>query len=131
MKLLLDTHALLWYADNDPRLSMVAGKLLADPINELFVSMATVWEIAIKVGLKKLALSAPYSQYIAQAFFGLGPTVLSITMADCSYYETLPFPLANHRDPFDRMLITHAHRHGLSVVGNDAKFDAYGVTRLW
>jgi PIN domain nuclease of toxin-antitoxin system len=131
MKLLLDTHALLWYTDNDPRLSPAASRLLADPHNELSVSMATSWEIAIKVGLKKLSLSAPYSQYITQALSGLGITLLPISLDDCSYYETLPFPLANHRDPFDRMLITHAFRHGLTVVGNDAKFDAYGVTRLW
>jgi PIN domain nuclease of toxin-antitoxin system len=61
VKLLLDTHTFMWHADGDPRLSATVTALLVDPANELFLSMATVWEMAIKVGLKKLTLSAPTS----------------------------------------------------------------------
>ena len=131
MKLLLDTHTFLWHADGDPQMSATATALLIDPANELFLSMATVWEIAIKVGLKKLVLSSPYVSFMTRAITGYGLTVLPITFDDCAEYERLPFPDRQHRDPFDRMIIAHALRNGFSVVGADVAFDAYGVTRLW
>ena len=131
MKLLLDTHTFLWYADGDPRLSATAAALLVDPANDLSLSMASVWEIAIKVGLKKLTLSAPYVTFMTRAMTGYGVTLLPIAFDDCAAYEQLPFPEPQHRDPFDRMIIVHAQRDGLSIVGVDAAFDSYGVTRLW
>lgn len=131
MRLLLDTHSVLWHADNDPRLSGTAAALLADPANDLFLSMASAWELAIKVGMGKLALTAPYPALMARTIQVLNLAVLLITLDDCVAYEQLPFPDPNHRDPFDRMIVTHAQRNGLSVVGVDASFDPYGVTRLW
>ena len=131
MKLLLDTHTFLWHADGDPRVSATATALLIDPANELFLSMATVWEIAIKMGLKKLALSSGYVLFMTRAITGYGLTVLPITFEDCVEYEALPFPSKSHRDPFDRMIVIHALRNGLSLVGTDGAFDSYGVTRLW
>jgi PIN domain nuclease of toxin-antitoxin system len=131
MKLLLDTHTFLWHSVGNPQMSAAATALLVDPAYELFLSMATVWEIAIKVGLKKLALSSPYVSFMTKAIAGYGLTVLPITFEDCAEYETLPFPLPIHRDPFDRLIITHAKRNGLSIVGTDVRFDPYGVTRLW
>jgi PIN domain nuclease of toxin-antitoxin system len=131
VKLFLDTHTFLWHADGDPQMSLTATALLIDPANELFLSMASVWEIAIKVGLKKLALSNSYLSFMTRAITGYGLTVLPITFADCVEYEGLSFPSKNHRDPFDRMIITQALRNGLSIVGVDQNFDAYGVIRLW
>jgi PIN domain nuclease of toxin-antitoxin system len=131
VKLLLDTHTFLWHADGDPRMSLPATTLLIDPANELFLSMATVWEIAIKVGLKKLVLSNPFVSFMTRAITGYGLTLLPITLEDCAEYERLPFPDPTHRDPFDRMIITHALRNGFSVVGADVAFDPYGVNRLW
>ena len=131
MRLLLDTHTFLWHADGSSKISATATGLLVDPANELFLSMATVWEIAIKVGLKKLTLADPYIPFMNKAIIGYGLSVLPITFEDCAEYEVLRFPLPRHRDPFDRLIITHAKRHGLGVVGNDINFDAYGVTRLW
>ena len=131
MKLLLDTHTFLWHADSNPNMSATATALLVDPANELFLSMASVWEIAIKVGLKKLTLSSSYVPFMTKAISAYGLTVLPITFEDCAEYEALPFPLPNHRDPFDRMIITHAKRNSLSIVGSDVDLDAYGVTRLW
>jgi PIN domain nuclease of toxin-antitoxin system len=131
MKLLLDTHTFLWHADGSPQMSATATGALVDPANELFLSMASAWEIAIKVGLKKLTLSSAYEPFMARAITGYGLTVLSITLEDCVEYETLPFPLPNHRDPFDRLMIAQAKRNGLDIVGADVSFDAYGVTRLW
>ena len=131
MKLLLDTHTLLWHAWGDPQLSGAAATLLADPANELFLSMASVWELAIKAGLGKITLAGAYSAFMTNAISGLGLTVLPITPDDCTAYEQLPFPDPKHRDPFDRMIVTHALRNGLSVVSVDSSLDSYGVTRLW
>ena len=131
MRLLLDTHTLLWHANGDPRMRSTATSLLVDPANELFLSMAAVWEIAIKVGLKKLALSSPYDVFMTKAITGYGLTLLPIAFEDCAEYEQLPFPDPHHRDPFDRMIIVHALRNGLSLVGVDVAFDPYGVTRHW
>ena len=131
MKVLLDTHTFLWHADSNPRLSATATALLVDPTNELFLSMASIWEIAIKVGLKKLILSSSYVPFMTKAITAYSLTVLPITFEDCADYESLPFPLPKHRDPFDRLIITHAKRNGLSIIGSDADFDAYGIVRLW
>ncbi len=131
MRLLLDTHTFLWLADGSPRLSATATGLLTDPANELLLSTVSVWEIAIKVNIGKLTLARPYPAYIADAVTGYRLTTLQLTQNDCDFYSSLPIPLPNHRDPFDRMLIVQSLRLGLPVVGVDVNFDAYGVTRLW
>lgn len=130
MKLLLDTHTFLWYADGSPKMSVLATELLIDPTHELFLSMASAWEIAIKVGLRKLVLSSPLAVFMQTAIAGYGLNVVPITVDDCTAYESLPFP-SSHRDPFDRLLVAQAQRHGLSIVGADTQFDVYGVPRLW
>jgi PIN domain nuclease of toxin-antitoxin system len=131
VNLLLDTHTLLWLMQGPTNLSKTAAALLADPANRLYLSMASVWEIGIKVGLKKMGLSVPYATFLATAIGGYGLLVLPITNDDCIAYEALPFPDPNHRDPFDRMIVVHALRNGFSLVGVDAAFDAYGISRLW
>jgi PIN domain nuclease of toxin-antitoxin system len=131
VKLLLDTHNFLWHADGDPQISAAATSLLIDPTNDLFLSMATAWEIAIKMGLKKLSLSAPYITFMTRAITGYGITLLPIMLDDCAAYEQLPFPDPKHRDPFDRMIVTRCLRNGFSVVSVDAALDTYGITRLW
>ena len=131
MKLLLDTHTLLWYASGDSQLSTKAAALLGDPTNELFLSIATAWELAIKTKLGKLALSVPSDEFVKQAAAAYGLTVLPITIEDCALYEKLPFPLKDHRDPFDRLLMVQAQRLGLSILGADTLFNAYQVTRVW
>jgi PIN domain nuclease of toxin-antitoxin system len=117
--------------EGNPSLSATASALIADPANQLFLSMASVWEIGIKSGLKKMGLSVPYATFLSTAVNGYGLTVLPITADDCIDYEALPFPDKQHRDPFDRMIAVHALRNGLSLVSVDAAFDPYGVTRLW
>jgi PIN domain nuclease of toxin-antitoxin system len=79
-------------------MSAAATALLVDPSNELFLSMAAAWEIAIKVGLKKLTLSADYASFMSKAIAGYGITLLPITIEDCAAYEALPFPSPLHRD---------------------------------
>jgi PIN domain nuclease of toxin-antitoxin system len=131
VNLLLDSHTLLWLMQANPSLSGRASALIGDPANRLYLSMASIWEIGLKVGLKKMGLSVPFATFLATAMNGYGLIVVPITTDDCISYEALPFPDPKHRDPFDRMIVTHALRNKLDVVGNDGAFDTYGVTRLW
>src|SRR5690349_8856286 len=98
-------------------LSSAASTLITDPSNRLHLSMASIWEISIKVGLKKIGLSVPFTTFLATAINGYGLAVVPITTDDCISYETLPFPDPKHRDPFDRMIVIHALRNKLTVVG--------------
>ena len=131
MKLLLDSHTLLWLMQSNPKLSGTAAGLIADPANRLYLSLASIWEIGIKSGLGKMGLSVPYATFLDTAINGYGLIVLPITKDDCVRYESLSFPDPQHCDPFDRMIITHALRDGSTIVGVDTSFDSYDVTRLW
>ena len=91
-------------------------------------SAATIWEIAIKVGLKKLALSLPYRQWMDKAMADLGLTVLPITVEYADRQSGLP---GHHRDPFDRMLIAQGMIEKVPIISADAFFDQYGVNRVW
>jgi PIN domain nuclease of toxin-antitoxin system len=128
MRTLLDTHALIWYVDQDHLLSPTAHAAITDPNNELLLSAATVWEIAIKVGLGKLTLSLPYRQWMNKAIGDLGLTLLSITVEYADVQTALPY---HHGDPFDRLIIAQALMEGISIVSADAVFDLYGVNRTW
>lgn len=131
MKLLLDTHSLLWLMEGPTNLSATARALLADPTNDLYLSLASVWELSIKVGLKKLVLSVPFATFLATAVTGYGWVLVPITADDCIKYEALPFLDPRHRDPFDRMIVTHALQHRLSILSADGALDVYGISRLW
>lgn len=131
MNLLLDSHTLLWLMESNPKLSDTARRLLADPMNELYLSIASIWEIGIKSGLGKMGLSVPYTKFLDTAINGYGLIVLPITMDDCVRYESMPFPNKQHHDPFDRMIIIHAQREGLAIIGVDSSFDYYDITRIW
>ncbi len=128
MNLLLDSHAFLWFLDNAPQLSTTARKLMEDPANRKFVSVATCWEISIKVGLKKLDLGEPATTFLPRELASNRFDLLAIGLIHATWVETLPH---YHRDPFDRLLIAQAIIEGMPIVGVDAQFDAYGVTRLW
>jgi PIN domain nuclease of toxin-antitoxin system len=128
MMLLLDTHALLWAVEDPSQLSQPARAALEDPVNDLVVSAATVWEIAIKVGLDKLSLSIPYRQWMKQAVTDLEAMILPITIEYAAVQSGLP---NHHRDPFDRLLIAQAQVEDIPLVSSDVVFDRYGVSRLW
>jgi PIN domain nuclease of toxin-antitoxin system len=130
VRLLPDTHALVWFAFADPQLSTTARLLLADPANEILVSPASYWEIAIKVSLGKWALQRPYSDMLDALWNVYGFRILHITPEHTTRLLTLPHP-ANHRDPFDRLLIAQALVEGVPLVSADAKLDQYGVNRIW
>ena len=128
MRLLLDTHVLIWAMDAPARLTGPATTALQDPANDLLLSAASVWEMAIKVGQKKLALSLPYKRWMEQAIAALGLRILPITVEYADRLTALP---SHHKDPFDRLIIAQALVEGVRVVCADAAFDAYGITRLW
>jgi PIN domain nuclease of toxin-antitoxin system len=128
MRLLIDTHALIWYVDQDHLLSSAAHAAISDPANELLVSAAVIWEIAIKVGIGKLTLSQPYKIWINQAIADLRLTVLPVTVDYAEVQSGLPH---HHGDPFDRLMIAQATVEGIPIISADTAFDPYGVARLW
>ena len=128
MTLLLDTHAFLWFCQDDNALSARAKSLLLDPSHRKLLSVASCWEIAIKAGLKKLTLGEPSRTYLSAGLARTGFEILSITVEHATAVETLPM---NHKDPFDRLLIAQAMVENLPIVSGDVAFDDYSVTRLW
>jgi PIN domain nuclease of toxin-antitoxin system len=126
--MLIDTQALIWYVDQDQLLTPVAHAAITDPANDLLLSAATIWELAIKVGLGKLSLSLPYRQWMDKAIADLGLSILPVTVEYAARQASLP---AHHKDPFDRLIIAQALVEGFPVASADAVFDAYGITRIW
>jgi len=128
VKLLLDTHTLLWAVDDPAQLGAQAVTELQDLTNELLLSAGSVWELAIKVGAKKLELSTPFRQWILHAISDLGLTILPNSVEYANVQTELPF---HHKDPFDRLLVAQALYEQIPIVSIDPQLDAYGVTRIW
>jgi PIN domain nuclease of toxin-antitoxin system len=128
MTLLLDTHAFLWFCQDDPALSVAARTHIENPNNRKLVSVASCWEIAIKAGLGKLKLGEPSASYIPAALTRTCFEAIPITIAHATHVETLPL---HHRDPFDRLLVAQAIVEGLQIVSGDPILDAYGISRVW
>jgi PIN domain nuclease of toxin-antitoxin system len=128
VKLLIDAHTLIWAADAPARLSATAMSALADPANDRFVSATTVWEIAIKVGLGKLALSQAFRPWVDKALLDLQAAFLPIAVAHAEIVVSLPL---HHGDPLDRMLAAQATAEEIAIVSADGQLDAHGITRIW
>lgn len=124
--LILDSHALLWFLMDPQRIPAGTLDLIEDEQRPAFVSVATLWEIAIKANLGKLAAPDDLEETIAAAGFG----ILAISPAHCRAYAALPF-FKDHRDPFDRMLAVQALAEGYRLLSRDEKLDRYGVSRIW
>jgi PIN domain nuclease of toxin-antitoxin system len=123
VKLLLDTHAVLWWRTNDPRLGRPARRAIASA-QTVFVSSASAWEVAIKTALGKLRLPGPFEVGVDESGF----TKLPISFAHAAAVATLP---SHHGDPFDRMLIAQAIVEGCTVVTGDPQFEAYRIPLLF
>jgi PIN domain nuclease of toxin-antitoxin system len=128
MKVLLDTHSMLWWLGNDRRLSSMAREIITDGQNRLIWSMASSWEIAVKVGIGKLTLGRPLRQLYSDIVTDQGVELLPITHEHCTRLGTLPL---NHRDPFDRMLIVQAQAEKIPILSADPKLSQYDVEVLW
>lgn len=128
MRLLLDTQAFLYFVLDNPALGRRALNLIRDTDNERLLSIASFWEIAIKVSIGKLSLAQPFDVFLAQQVDVNVLTMLPISIEHVATLSTLPF---HHRDPFDRMLVAQSMVEGLPIVSGDAAFDQYGVQRIW
>lgn len=127
MKLLLDSNVLLWAVFSRSRLTPLTRRAIEDAGNELFVSTASMWELAIKVAKGKLSMPGDSTAYLFDQVTDIGIMLLPITPAHILRTETLPH---HHGDPFDRMIIAQALSDDLTVLTSDRIFAAYGVKLL-
>ena len=127
MRLLLDTHTFLWFIDDHPRLSSNAKSLLESD-NDLLLSTASLWEIAIKLSIGKLALPQPFEPFVREQLSINAIDILEIDLSHLGAVSTLPF---HHRDPFDRLLVAQASVEQIPIVSADVEFDAYSIERRW
>lgn len=125
---LLDTHSFLWFIAGDDRLSRRMRSLMADGDRVLLLSVASIWEIAIKVSFGKLLLAAPFAELIPEQLATNAIDILPIEVSDLSMLVQLPF---HHRDPFDRLLAAQSLAKSLPLISGDTVFDHYQVERLW
>ena len=129
MRMLLDTSSYLWFVTDDGRLKHNSRELIEDSDNEVFLSLASVWEMAIKSSLGRgLELPRPFPQFIDDEIDKDRFRILNITVVHIKRVSDLP-PV--HRDPFDRLLIAQSLVEELPIVTNDGMFDAYAVQRIW
>jgi PIN domain nuclease of toxin-antitoxin system len=128
MRVLLDTHAWLWSVDEVSKLSQNARALLADPAHEIFVSAASVWEIAIKVAIGKFHLPAAPKYYIPATMLRQGVRELPITSQHAIQVATLPL---HHKDLFDRLIVAQAQVEQIPLVTSDPLFRRYDIETIW
>ncbi len=128
MHLLLDTHAFLWYVWGDPQLSFTARDLIDDTANSKYISVASIWEMAIKISIGKLTLAKPLDTFLIDHLDGNGFIILPIDRAHAEQVVTLPF---HHRDPFDRMLVAQCQVERLPLISADTVFHKYSIQIHW
>jgi len=128
MNLLLDTHAFLWFIDGNARLSPQARELIEDQKNAKLVSVASLWEMGIKISLGRLHLTQPFEELIPAQMRINGFGLLPLRIPHIAKVVSLPF---HHRDPFDRLIVGQCMAEDLSLVSVDPAFDKYSVRRLW
>ncbi len=127
-RVLLDTHAFLWYVFRDKRLSRKATRTISEPGTVKMLSMASVWEIVIKTRLGKLRLGMGIEEFLERHVKGRQIEVLPIELPDLVAYSSLPM---HHTDPFDRLLIAQATKNGVPIVTSDARFGKYAIETVW
>ena len=128
MKVLLDTHAMLWWLVDDPRLSDKTRETIADGRNQLLWSIASAFELAVKVRVGKLELGRSLRSLFAEIVSGQGADLLPLTHEHCVRLSKLEL---HHRDPFDRMLVAQALEEGVPLLTADPKMGLYPIDRLW
>ena len=128
MNILLDTHAFLWFIDENPRLSEPARVLIEAEDSQPFLSMASLWEIAIKISLGKLQLERSYEAFIPQQLALNGIGILNFSLEHIAAIASLPF---HHRDPFDRLIAVQSKIEKMTLISADPSFDLYEIERVW
>jgi PIN domain nuclease of toxin-antitoxin system len=128
VNLLLDTHALIWYYEGNPKLTAIARQQIDDPTNTKFVSPASYWEIAIKLRTGRLALTEQYADFVQHSILDNGFVILPIEFRHTTELVSLPL---HHRDPFDRLLVAQAIVEDMPLISSDPTLDAYPIRRIW
>jgi PIN domain nuclease of toxin-antitoxin system len=128
MRILLDTHAIVWWAIGDRRLSRKARLTIADPQTEVFISIASAWEIQIKASLTKLTLNKSVDALYRSMIIDQDFRMIGVELSDIDQLSKLP---PHHRDPFDRMLVAQSLRGDFTLVTEDSVMSAYGARTLW
>lgn len=128
MKVLLDTHAFLWFILDNPQLSEVARTIIADPSREVLLSPASYWEIAIKIRLGNYFLPEPYQSFMETHIASNNFTILHILPKHTALLTTME---QHHKDPFDRLLVAQALTENIPIVSSDPHLDSYGIQRMW
>lgn len=128
MECLIDTHTLLWIVTDDVQLSKKARRIFLDEQNEIFISIASLWEIAIKVSLKRLNLNQTLNEFYIRHVVGNKIRLLDLKVEHLEVLETLSF---HHRDPFDRLIISQAIVEKIPLLSNDKVLSKYPIKRIW
>lgn len=128
MNLLLDSHTFIWMHNEPSKLSTRAAMEIVVLSNSLFLSIASIWEIQIKIQIGKFNFKDSLADVIAKQQKSNGLQILPITLSHILELDNLPF---HHKDPFDRLLIAQANVENMTLVGSDPKFAAYSVNLLW
>ena len=128
MRLLLDTHTFIWYATDNSRLSTIARSLINNGENDIFLSTASIWEMAIKHSIGRLSFSLPFMEFIKQQLSVSNIGILEINLDQIEIVASLPL---HHRDPFDRLIIAQAITEQIPILSVDSVFDNYAIARLW
>ncbi|HAN78346.1 MAG TPA: PIN domain nuclease [Bacteroidales bacterium] len=127
MNILLDTHTLIWFLEGSDNLSQIALQLIEDDKNTCHVSIVSIWEIAIKVSLKKMEMKIPFEK-LSLLIWENGFQILPIEFSHTLKLISLPF---HHNDPFDRLLITQSIVENMYIISKDSSFKLYDVRQLW
>ena len=128
MRLLLDTHAFIWYTTDSSEISRKGRSLIDNGENDILLSTASVWEMAIKHSIGKLTFSMPFMEFIKQQIAFNRIDILEITFDHIEVVASLPL---HHRDPFDRLIIAQSMAQQIPILSVDAIFDAYAIARVW
>ncbi|ABA20391.1 PilT protein-like protein [Trichormus variabilis ATCC 29413] len=128
MRLMLDTHTFLWFIEGILSLSDTAKNLIEDQRNQRFLSIASLWEISIKVSIGKLELDMTFTELVRQQVYGNAIELLEIQPEHLDELAKLPF---YHKDPFDRLMISQSLVESITIVTKDSVFESYPVQILW
>jgi PIN domain nuclease of toxin-antitoxin system len=128
VRLLLDTHTLLWFIGGDAALSRYARQLIEDRTNERLLGIASLWEMAIKAGLGRLTLTLSFTDLVVVHMHGNAIELLGILPKHLDVLTTLPF---YHKDPFDRLIIAQGQAENIPILSRDPALDDYAIRRLW
>jgi len=128
LKYIIDTHTLLWIIDDNSQLSCNAKELYLDENNEILLSIASLWELAIKVSLKKLIIPGCLADFVKEHITGNNIQILNISLSHIYRLESLQY---HHRDPFDRLIISQSIEENIPIISSDNEFDHYEIKRIW